>query len=250
MILGYILPQNLNIVCGGLTTNAKVKITNKLNEKQIFSGFEMQTLWDILSKKISLTETERKQYEVEANNMFTMLSSGCNKSQYLYNCPIYFEHKIPDAMSSFPTLIVYGEYAPAKLNNAESIPNNSLIKCKPENKTISPDDIYLITNGSTSQTCGAPFYKTSKEEHIINLEEKRRALEEKVKPFVNKIKQQLSIQVKGGSKKSLNRGLASLTVAQLRAKCKNKGMTGYSKMKKETLIKTLQTKNSKLKNQR
>jgi hypothetical protein len=92
----------------------------------------------------------------ELNNMFPSywyMDEGCKKipNDYAQCLPVYFEHKIPDAVSSFPSLLMQGYYIDTygKPHQVGSIINQCNTK---ENASV-------LEGSSLGDGCVEPFYK-------------------------------------------------------------------------------------------
>lgn len=120
-----------HVVCGGIGPEG----LNKLSSRgvTVFYGKEYASLGQLV--KMSEYRTNYAQYRSELSKKFGQ--PFIDPIDYMNNIPIYFEHKIPDVMSSFPHIII-------------QVAKNCIW-----------DENTDINDGSSQHTpCGKPFYKT------------------------------------------------------------------------------------------
>jgi antitoxin component HigA of HigAB toxin-antitoxin module len=135
--------KNIHIVCAYIGKQSINKIENK-SYTTLYYGEELKNMIELLDKF---------DYELcnkAINKMFTIQRGETFKSNYMKSYPIYFDHKIPDAVSSFPTFFGAGEYISSK---GETFYIDNIVKnCNKQNI----DD---LLDGSTLHTCVPPIYK-------------------------------------------------------------------------------------------
>jgi len=130
MKVSYRTDYHIYIICGGVGSTGLSKLSGY--GAKLYYGTLCPTLGDIIKKS---------QYKDKYNTLKKFMSFQfgqpfIDRIEYTNCIPIYFEHKLPDAMSSFPHIIT-----------------NVIRDC------VWNDDT-LIEDGSSEQTkCAHPFYK-------------------------------------------------------------------------------------------
>ena len=143
--------NNVYIVCAGITQHALVR----LGSNRVYCHYKMKSLSELVDP------TEYNKIELEINSTFSQ--PFMDKFNYMNNVPIYVEHKLPDAMSSFAEISI------KVINNCEW------------------NDTSRIVDGSDETTmCAHPFYKT------VNFE-KGASDRENENEFINKCVAQYNI---------------------------------------------------------
>ncbi len=142
IVMKRTINDNLHIVCGFIGENAIHRFTSdKLWFTSVLKSLKSYLIEDYGNENL-------EQFEKTCNKMFEKI----RRTNYIDNYPVYFDHKIPDALSSFPTLLACGEIISSKY---EVINVGSLIKgCD-----VKANCGEKIVDGSTLDSCVPPFYK-------------------------------------------------------------------------------------------